>query len=91
MKMTAAARTQVVKRWNRKGTPGFASAEMEFDGGLTVIVENGRRRYLQICPGCSKTKQTDNVAVADMIRMHDCLDCRWAEAVAFEEITRRVK
>jgi len=58
----------------------FLTGHYEMPGGLTIVQEQGRRRFFQICPSCSSTTGTDDTQVAAFIQKWGCLLCRWRES-----------
>jgi hypothetical protein len=50
------------------------------DGGLSVVLEEGRRKFFQVCPRCSGTQRTDDTAVAQFVREYGCIECRMKES-----------
>jgi len=57
----------------------FLNGFVYLEGGLSIVEENGKRRFFQICPSCSSTTGTDDTGVAEFIRKYNCLSCRWRE------------
>lgn len=58
----------------------FVNGFVHLDSGFSIVREDtGRRRFFQICPGCSTTVATDETSIAAYIQRYNCLDCRTKE------------
>lgn len=58
----------------------YLYGSVHLDKGFSIVLDDtGRRRFFQICPGCSGTVGTDDTAVAGYIQRYNCLECRIKE------------